>query len=60
MHYEFADYDKYYQIITEAEEGLMAYRKLHPDGIDFFYKVTLEQGNIKALPLSSIPGATTI
>ncbi len=38
MHNEFADYDKYYQMITEAEEGLMTYRKLHPDGIDFFIK----------------------
>ncbi len=36
MQIEFADYDKYYQMITEAEEGLMSYRKLHPDGIDFF------------------------
>lgn len=38
MYNEFADLDKYYQMITEAEEGLKAYRKLHPDGIDFFIK----------------------
>jgi hypothetical protein len=38
MYNEFADYDKYYQMITEAEQGLMTYRKLHPDGIDFFIK----------------------
>lgn len=37
-HNQFADYDKYYQMITEAEESLKAYRKLHPDGIDFFIK----------------------
>ncbi len=36
MQIEFADYNKYYQMITEAEEGLLTYRKFHTDGIDFF------------------------
>ncbi len=35
MHNEFADYDKYYQLISEAEEGLKSYRKLHPYVTDF-------------------------
>lgn len=30
--------DKYEEMIEEAEEGLISYRKLHPEGIDFFIK----------------------
>jgi hypothetical protein len=30
--------DKYEEMIEEAKERLIAYRKLHPDGIDFFIK----------------------
>jgi hypothetical protein len=35
---EYADTDKFEELIEEAEEGLIAYRKLHPNVIDFFIK----------------------
>jgi hypothetical protein len=38
MHNDFAEPNRYYQMIREAEEGLKSYRMLHPDGIDFFIK----------------------
>ena len=34
MYEEYADTDKFEEMIEEAEEGLIVYRKLHPDGID--------------------------
>ena len=47
MYEEYADTDKFEEMIEEAEEGLIVYRKLHPDGIDLFImshwnKVTLK------------------
>jgi hypothetical protein len=38
MYEEYADTDKFEEMIEEAEEGLIAYRKLHPNVIDFFIK----------------------
>ena len=59
MYDDDAETDKFDDMIDEAEEGLIAYRKLHPDTIAYFTKTRLEQNNLKIQPLSSIPIANT-
>ena len=38
MYEDYAETDKYDEMIEQAYEGLIAYRKLHPDAITFFTK----------------------
>jgi hypothetical protein len=37
-------------MIDEAEEGLIAYRKLHPDAIDFFIQIEWNKITLKSCP----------
>ena len=47
---EYADIDKFEEMIEEAEEGLIAYRKLHPDAIAFFTKAECNKITLKYCP----------
>jgi hypothetical protein len=38
MYEQYADTDKFEEMIKEVKEGLIAYWKLHPDSIAFFTK----------------------
>jgi hypothetical protein len=50
MYDEYADTDKFKDMIEEAEEGLIAYRKLHPDAIAFFTKTDWNKITLKYCP----------
>ncbi len=50
MYEEYADTDKFEEMIEEAEEGLIAYRKLHPDAIAFFTKTDWNKITLKYCP----------
>ena len=50
MYEEYADTDKFEEMIEEAEEGLIAYRKLHPDAIAFFIKSDWNKITLKYCP----------
>jgi hypothetical protein len=50
MYEEYADTDKFEEMIEEAEEGLVAYRKLHPDAIAFFIKTGWNKITLKYCP----------
>lgn len=50
MYEEYADTDKFEEMIEEAEEGLIAYRKLHPDAISFFIKTDWNKITLKYCP----------
>ena len=45
-----AETDKFDDMIDEAEEGLIAYRKLHPDAIAFFTKTDWNKITLKYCP----------
>ena len=47
MYEEYADTDKFEEMIEEAKEGLIAYRKLHPDAIAFFTKTDWNKITLK-------------
>jgi hypothetical protein len=46
-------------MIDEAEEVLIAYRKLHPDAIAFFTKAVWNKITLKYCPYNLFPGANT-
>ena len=50
MYEEYADTDKFEEMIEEAEEGLVTYRKLHPDAISFFIKSDWNKITLKYCP----------
>ena len=50
MYEEDAETDKFDDMIDEAEEGLIAYRKLHPDAIAFFTKTDWNKITLKYCP----------
>jgi hypothetical protein len=50
MYEEYADTDKFEEMIEEAEESLIAYRKLHPDTIAFFIKSDWNKITLKYCP----------
>jgi hypothetical protein len=50
MYEEYADTDKFEEMIEEAEEGLIAYRNLHPDAIAFFTKTDWNKITLKYCP----------
>ena len=50
MYEDDADTDKFDDMIDEAEEGLIAYRKLHPDAIAFFAKTDWNKITLKYCP----------
>jgi hypothetical protein len=50
MYEENADTDRFEEMIEEAEEGLIAYRKLHPDAIAFFTKTDWNKITLKHCP----------
>jgi hypothetical protein len=50
MYEEYADTDKFEEMIEEAEEGLIANRKLHPDAIAFFIKTDWNKITLKYCP----------
>jgi Mg2+ and Co2+ transporter CorA len=50
MNEEYADTDKFEEMIEEAKEGLIAYRKLHPDAISFFIKSDWNKITLKYCP----------
>lgn len=45
-----AETHKFDDMIDEAEEGLIAYRKLHPDAIDFFIQTAWNKITLKYCP----------
>jgi hypothetical protein len=45
-----ADTEMYDQLVKEAKEGLMIYRKLHPDSIPFFIKTDWNKITLKNCP----------
>jgi hypothetical protein len=47
---EYAYTDKFEEMIEGAEEGLIAYRKLHPDAISFFIKTDWNKITLKYCP----------
>ena len=47
---EYAETDKFDDMIDEAEEGLITYRKLHPDAIDFFIQTAWNKVTLKYCP----------
>jgi len=47
MYEEYADTDKFEEMIEETEEGLIAYRKLHPDAIALFTKTDWNKITLK-------------
>ena len=47
---EYAETDKFDDMIDEAEEGLITYRKLHPDAIDFFIQTEWNKITLKYCP----------
>jgi hypothetical protein len=50
MYEDAADTEKFDDMIDEAEEGLIAYRKLHPDAIAFFTKTDWNKITLKYCP----------
>jgi hypothetical protein len=50
MYEDDAETDKFDDMIDEAEEGLIAYRKLHPDAIAFFTKTDWNKITLKYCP----------
>lgn len=50
MYEEDSDTEKFDDMIEEAEEGLIAYRKLYPDAIAFFTKTDWNKITIKYFP----------
>ncbi len=50
MYEDDAETDKFDDMIDEAEEGLIAYRKLHPDAISFFTKTDWNKITLKHCP----------
>lgn len=50
MFEDHAETDKFDDMIDEAEEGLIAYRKLHPDAIAFFTKTDWNKIKLKYCP----------
>jgi hypothetical protein len=50
MYEDDAENDKFDDMIDEAEEGLIAYRKLHPDAIAFFTKTDWNKITLKYCP----------
>ncbi len=50
MYEDDAETDKFDEMIHEAEEGLIAYRKLHPDAIAFFIKTDWNKITLKYYP----------
>ena len=50
MYEDDAETDKFDDMIDAAEEGLIAYRKLHPDAIAFFTKTDWNKITLKYCP----------
>lgn len=50
MYEEYADSDKFEEMIEEAKEGLIAYSKLRPDAISFFIKSDWNKITLKYCP----------
>ena len=50
MYEDAADTEKFDDMIDEAEEGLIAYRKMHPDAIAFFTKTDWNKITLKYCP----------
>jgi hypothetical protein len=50
MYEDDAETDKFDDMIDEAEQGLIAYRKLHPDAISFFTKTDWNKITLKYCP----------
>ena len=50
MYKDDAKTDKFDDMIDEAEEGLISYRKLHPDAIAFFTKTDWNKITLKYCP----------
>jgi hypothetical protein len=50
MYEDAADTEKFDDMIDEAQEGLIAYRKLHPDAIAFFTKTDWNKITLKYCP----------
>ncbi len=50
MYEDDAETNKFDDMIDEAEEGLIAYRKLHPDAIAFFTKTDWNKITLKYCP----------
>ena len=50
MYEDDAETDQFDDMIEEAEEGLIAYRKLHPDAIAFFTKTDWNKITLKYCP----------
>lgn len=50
MYEDDAETDKFDDMIDEAEEGLISYRKLHPDAIAFFIKTDWNKITLKYCP----------
>jgi hypothetical protein len=50
MYEDAADTEKFDDMIDEAEEGLIDYRKLHPDAIAFFTKTDWNKITLKHCP----------
>ncbi len=47
---EYADTEKFDEMIDEAEEGLISYRKIHPFAIAFFTKTDWNKKTLKYCP----------
>ena len=50
MYEQYADTDKFEEMIGEVKEGLIAYRKLDPDAITFFIKTDWNKITLKYCP----------
>ena len=50
MNEDDAETDQFDDMINEVEEGLIAYRKLHPDAIAFFTKADWNKITLKYRP----------
>lgn len=50
MYEEYADSDKFEEMIEEAKEGLITYSKLRPDAISFFIKSDWNKITLKYCP----------